>query len=306
MTNRHWQPSTGWIELDVARLRCLGGFARTVVHARLLGRVLVVQDGLHEERPERREVPILDPRVLLEKGHQFLGVEKHWNRKLEWERYTTSFSGATVLESSRFAPVISGTDGIIEILRSAGFKVEAKQGWRDMRKVTFGGANSLDNYFARPDHAVDWLLWGEEAAAVMADYWKTIDTVLMGRKTYEVAVRSGPGGGGYPGVKTYVFSRTLAEGSHEGVTIIRQEAAEFVRDLKGQDGRDICLMGGGGLARSLFEAGLIDEIGFNIHPVLLGAGIPLFHPMSRQIDLELGECRSFKNGCVYVTYRVKN
>ena len=46
--------------------------------------------------------------------------------------------------------------------------------------VTFGGANSLDNYIARPDHAVDWLMWGKEAAAVMADFWKTIDTVLMG------------------------------------------------------------------------------------------------------------------------------
>ena len=175
-----------------------------------------------------------------------------------------------------------------------------------MRKVTFGGANSLDNYLARPDHAMDWLLWGEEAAAVMADYWKTIDTVLMGRKTYEVAVRSGHGGGSYPGVTTYVFSRTLEEGKREGVTIIRRDAAEFVSELKEQDGRDICLMGGGELARSLFEAGLIDEIGFNIHPVLLGSGIPLFHPMSRQIDLELTECRRFKNGCVYLTYRVKH
>ena len=156
-----------------------------------------------------------------------------------------------------------------------------------MRKVTFGGANSLDNYLARPDHAVDWLLWGDEAAAVMADYWKTIDTVLMGRKTYEVARPQRPGGRGYPGVTTYVFSRTLAEGPREGVTIVREDAAEFVRDLKEQDGKDICLMGGGELARSLFEAGLIDEIGFNIHPVLLGSGIPLFHPMGRQIDLEL-------------------
>ena len=78
-----------------------------------------------------------------------------------------------------------------------------------MRKVTFGGANSLDNYLARPDGAVDWILWGDEAAAVMADYWKTIDTILMGRKTYEVALERG-GGGGYPGMNTYVFSRTLA------------------------------------------------------------------------------------------------
>ena len=89
-----------------------------------------------------------------------------------------------------------------------------------MRKVTFGGANSLDNYLARTDHAVDWLLWGDEAAAVMADFWKTIDTVLMGRKTYDVALRSCQGGGGYPGVTTYVFSRTLPAGPQGGATIV--------------------------------------------------------------------------------------
>jgi dihydrofolate reductase len=173
-----------------------------------------------------------------------------------------------------------------------------------LRKVTFGGANSLDNYLARPDHAVDWILWGDEVAALIKDYWKTIDTVLMGRKTYEVAVRSGQEAG-YPGVKTFVFSRTLEKEPGGDVALVRTDAAEFVRDLKEQEGKDICLMGGGELARSLFEADLIDEIGFNIHPVLLGAGIPLFHPMSRQIDLELQECRPLKNGCVYVTYKVK-
>lgn len=173
-----------------------------------------------------------------------------------------------------------------------------------MRKITFGGANSLDNYLARNDHSADWLLWGDEAAAVMADFWTSIDTVLMGRKTYEVAARSGQPGG-YPGVKNYVFSRTL-RGVPAGVTVISDDAVEFTRALKQQDGKDICLMGGGELARALFEAGLIDEVGFNIHPVLLGAGIPLFHPMSRQINLELKECRAFSNGCVYVTYRVKN
>ncbi len=175
-----------------------------------------------------------------------------------------------------------------------------------MRKVTFGGANSLDNYIARADHAVDWLMWGKEAAAVMADYWKTIDTILMGRKTYEVALRRGKGGAGSPGLQTYVFSRTLEEGCEGGVTIVSGDVAEFVRELKQRDGKDICLMGGGELARSLFEADLIDEIGFNIHPVLLGSGIPLFHPMSRQIDLELLECKAFKNGCVLVKYRVKH
>jgi dihydrofolate reductase len=77
-----------------------------------------------------------------------------------------------------------------------------------MRKVVFGGANSLDNYLAGPNHEVDWLMWGEEAAAVTGEFWKTIDTVLMGPKTFEVAAQSGQGNG-YPGVKNYVFSRSL-------------------------------------------------------------------------------------------------
>ncbi len=90
------------------------------------------------------------------------------------------------------------------------------------------------------------------------------------------------------------------------VEIVSENAVEFVRNLKNQEGKDICLMGGGNLAKTFFEAGLIDEIGFNIHPVLLGSGIPLFYEMNRQIDLELIECKPLKNGCVYVLYRVKN
>jgi dihydrofolate reductase len=178
-----------------------------------------------------------------------------------------------------------------------------------MRKVTFGGANSLDNYLARKDDAVDWLMWGDEAASVMRDYWKTIDTIVMGRRTYEVALRMGGGSGAYPGMKNYVFSRTLKPTSGKKVKnleIIAEDAADFVRKLKAEEGKDICVMGGGLLAKSLFEADLIDEIGFNIHPVLLGSGIPLFHEMNRQIDLELIECKPFKNGCLMVSYRVKH
>jgi dihydrofolate reductase len=173
-----------------------------------------------------------------------------------------------------------------------------------MRKVTFGGANSLDNYIARTDGAYDWILWSKEAAAYMKEYWQTIDTMVMGRKTYEVA--RGNGAAAHPGIKTYIFSRTLKEIPDKGVELVKEDAAVFVRRLKKQEGRDICVMGGGELAKSLFEADLIDELGFNIHPVLLGAGIPLFHEMKRQVNLELRECKPFKNGCVLVTYRVKH
>jgi dihydrofolate reductase len=173
-----------------------------------------------------------------------------------------------------------------------------------MRKVTFGGANSLDNYFARKDDAVDWLLWGDEVRSITATFWKTVDTVVMGRRTYEVALRFGTTS--YPGVKNYVFSRTLKASVDQKVEIISEDAAQFVRKLKNQEGKDICVMGGGLLAKSLFEANLIDEIGLNIHPVLLGSGIPLFHEISHQLDLELLDCKQFKNGCVFVSYRVKH
>ena len=175
-----------------------------------------------------------------------------------------------------------------------------------MRKVTFGGANSLDNYIARPDGAVDWLLWNKEVNELMGAFWKTIDTVLMGRKTYQVGLELSKGKKNpYPGIKSYVFSRTLDESRDKGVEIVREDAASFVRRLKGEEGKDICLMGGGEFARAMFEAKLIDEIGFNIHPVLLGQGVPLFHEMSQQINLELLDCKTLKNGCVVVSYSVK-
>ena len=179
-----------------------------------------------------------------------------------------------------------------------------------MRKVTFGGANSLDNYIARPDGAVDWLLWGDEAGEIMKNFWANIDTIVMGRKTWDISLAMSPkpkkkeSAKLLGGIKTFVFSRTLEPGEQDGAIILNEDPGAFVRDLKNQDGKDICIMGGGELARDLFEAGVIDEIGFNIHPVLLGRGIPLFHTMSRQTDLELIECKQFKNGCVYVLYRV--
>ena len=175
-----------------------------------------------------------------------------------------------------------------------------------MRKVTFGGANSLDNFIARKDDAVDWLLWNNEVTEIMESFWKNIDTILMGRRTYEVAQRMGGGGGEYHGIKTYVFSKTIKASTDGSVTFVSEDAAGFVRRLKTEEGKDICLMGGGVLAKSLFEADLIDEVGLNIHPVLLGSGIPLFYEMPRQIDLELVKCQQLSNGCVVLTYQVKH
>ena len=179
-----------------------------------------------------------------------------------------------------------------------------------MRKVIFGGANSLDNYIARPDGSFDWIMHGDEATELMKEMWPRFDTMIMGRKTYDVMKQYAPKGkkakNPYGNIKTYVFSRTLRSGEKDGIEILSNDPGKFVKRLKKQKGKDIMIMGGGELARDLFNAGAIDEIGFNIHPVLLGSGIPLFHQMKKQLDLELVECRAFKNGCVYVRYKVKN
>jgi dihydrofolate reductase len=186
-----------------------------------------------------------------------------------------------------------------------------------MRKVTLGLANSLDNYIARKDGGFDWLHWSKEVAEISAKFMKTVDALLIGRKTYEAMLAYGQTS--YPGVRNYVFSRSKKKRdamkkslgarkkkADENVEVVSAEATKFVRELKRQKGRGIVVFGGGELAKSLFEADLIDEVVLNIHPVLLGSGIPLFHEMKRQIDLELLDCKALKGGYLAVTYRVKH
>lgn len=175
-----------------------------------------------------------------------------------------------------------------------------------MRTVTYGGACSLDMFIAGPGGAMDWLHWSADAQKIMSDYWPTIDTVLMGRKTYQGAVDGGGGGSGTdPCIKTYVFSRTMKQPPAAEVTVVSENAGEFVRALKAQPGKGICLMGGGELARPLFEADVIDEVGVNIHPILLGSGVPLVPGLNRPITLGLISAKPIHGGCVYAHYRVK-
>lgn len=174
-----------------------------------------------------------------------------------------------------------------------------------MRTVTYGGACSLDGFLTARDGALDWLHFSKDVQQVMSDFWKANDTLLFGRKTWEGAAGQG-GGGGASGMKSYVFSRTLTSIKHKGVELVSTDAGKFVRRLKAGNGKGICVMSGGNLARSLFEAGVIDEVGLNIHPVLLGAGTPAFLDPGLRIPLELKECRAIDGGCVLVTYRVKH
>ena len=197
-----------------------------------------------------------------------------------------------------------------------------------MRTVTYGAACSLDGFIAGADGSLDWLHFSRDVEGVMAAYWATIDTVLMGRKTWGGALEAGEkqakprkqrkqekerkeGNRGkqanpFGGMRTYVFSRTLTEIPHPGVELVREDAGAFVRELKRHPGKGICVMGGGELARSLFEAGVIDEVGLNVHPILLGSGVPLFRDAGRRVALDLTESRVIDGGCVLSTYRVRH
>jgi dihydrofolate reductase len=170
-----------------------------------------------------------------------------------------------------------------------------------MRKVTYGAAVSLDLHLAGPDGEIDWLRWSADAAAIAAESFKGVDTMLMGRRTFEFAQKMG-GGPGAGGVRTYVFSRTLERLPGEGAELVREDAAGFVRRLKEEPGGVILLMGGGALAGTLIEAGMVDEIGLNVHPVLLGGGAPAFGPMAGRAGLELVEARTIQHGCVFLRY----
>ena len=174
-----------------------------------------------------------------------------------------------------------------------------------MRTVTYGAACTLDGFIAGKDGEIDWLHMSKDVGEIMREYWKSIDTILMGRKTWDVALKMG-GGASSPGMRTFVFSRTLGSINAKGVELVRSDAAAFVRDLKAGPGKGICMMGGGDFARSLFAADLIDEVGMNVQPILLGSGIPLFTDAGRRVPLELISSRCIAGGCVYSTYRVKH
>ena len=175
------------------------------------------------------------------------------------------------------------------------------------RKVIYGGACSLDGYFAGKDGAIDWLHMGKDVAELTRKSWESTDTILMGRKTWDFARAMAAAGTEAPAVqaKSYVFSRTLTSIPDKEAELVTTDAAEFVRTLKAQPGKDIIVMSGGNFATSLLQEGLIDEIGLNIHPVLLGGGVPAFLDPGKRVALELTECRQLDGGCVLVTYRVK-
>jgi dihydrofolate reductase len=139
------------------------------------------------------------------------------------------------------------------------------------RRLRYSVAMSLDGFIADENGGYGWITMDPEID--FAAYMAKIDTLIMGRGTYEVAGGGGPGFG--EGTQVYVVSTTLDPAEHPRITVISRDVEKRVAELKAQPGKDIWLFGGGVLFRSLLEAGLVDRVEVGLMPVLLGQGVPL-------------------------------
>ncbi len=168
-----------------------------------------------------------------------------------------------------------------------------------MRKIVYGVGISLDGFIARPNGAVDFLFMPKDYS--MAPFFASIDTAIMGRKTFDVAAASSQKGG--PAMPTYIFSRTLKSGERDGLHFTRQRPATLIRQLRQSPGKDIWLMGGGELARDFLRENLVDELYLGIVPSLIGEGLPAFPTGFPQRYFALVENKTYSRGLIVLKYK---
>jgi dihydrofolate reductase len=172
-----------------------------------------------------------------------------------------------------------------------------------MRRVRYNIAASLDGYIAGPSGEYDWI--PIDPAIDFGALFANVDTVLLGRHSYEL-VRSDPSAAAWPaGARVFVFSRTLAPAEHPQVRVVAEDAARAVAALRAESGSgDIWLYGGGALFASLLAEGQVDVVEVTIIPVLLGGGIPLLPPGVPRSALRLVHTERYPSGQVALHYEV--
>lgn len=174
------------------------------------------------------------------------------------------------------------------------------------RRVIVHIAASADGYIARPDGDLDWLTSrpAPEGFYGMNDFMKSIDTMLLGRKTYDVSLRLGATFDSKKG-RTIVFSRDAPPADvPSGVEFVNDAIGPFTSHLREQPGKDIWLMGGGELIASFLDEQAIDEFVISVVPVFIGDGVPLIARRHRNVPLELQSTERFDDGLVQLRYRV--
>lgn len=175
----------------------------------------------------------------------------------------------------------------------------------EQRKVVLYIAASVDGFIATEEHKLDWLLSVEgEGDNGYAQFYDTVDTILLGRVTYDWIMEHEQGNFPYKGKECYVFSRTKRD-NNEYVTFIDENIVPFIKKLKEKSGKRIWLVGGGELNKLFVQEGLIAELIITIAPALLGKGIPLFKDNDHQTQLRLKDMIRY-NQFVELHYDVKN
>jgi dihydrofolate reductase len=174
------------------------------------------------------------------------------------------------------------------------------------RNVIVHIATSADGYIARPDGDLEWLTSrpAPEGFYGMNAFMRTIDTTLIGRKTFEVSLRLGATFDRKR--RTIVFSRQAPpRDAPAGVEFAGDAVVEVVERLRAQPGKDIWLMGGSDLIASFLDAQAIDEFAVSIVPAFIGDGIPLIARRHRHVPLDLLSSERFDDGVVQNRYRVR-
>ena len=173
------------------------------------------------------------------------------------------------------------------------------------RKIIVHIATSADGYIARPDGDLEWLTSRPAPPGFygMNAFMKTVDTKVIGRKTYEHSLRLGAPFSAKD--RHVVFSRQAPpDDTPPGVEFVSGAIGPFVERLREQPGKDIWLMGGGELIASFLDERAIDEFVVSVVPVFIGDGIPLIARRHRHTPLELLSVERFEDGLVQLRYRV--
>ena len=181
---------------------------------------------------------------------------------------------------------------------------------KGQRKIIVYIATSADGYIARPDGDLEWLNRRPRTVDYgMRAFYRTIDTILWGRKTYDWVLhyyneRGMKGEMFDTKLANYVFSKNPPKRETPGVKFVSEPVKPFAQRLRATPGKHIWMMGGGELIASFLDAGEIDEFDIHIIPTLIGEGIPLVAPRHRDVPLRLRSAKAYPDGVVRMRYEV--
>ncbi|WP_153796665.1 dihydrofolate reductase family protein [Foetidibacter luteolus] len=178
-----------------------------------------------------------------------------------------------------------------------------------MKKIILDLAVTLDGLIEGPNGEVDWCIMDGESGFL--DFLEDVDTIFYGRVSYDLWGNWQPADEYNDTIKQayqqihqktkYVFSTTKNSGDGNA-TYINDNMEEKVAHIKQQPGKNIWLYGGGNLITSFINAGLIDVYRLAVHPVILGAGKPLFQNLQHRTGLKLTGYKASTSGVILLTY----